>query len=197
MRPDHPFRCTRVKKDGAPVAAVRVGARVGVFVSVLMGVLVSAVAGILVPGCATFYEPPEIGIAGVRVTSLGLTRGTVALELEVHNPNSRALELLGVRYSLDLQGVERDAAEPDADAWMLLGEGFHSTGVRVGADETERVTVELPFEYETVGRTIRSLFRGEDVRYRLDAEVRLEGPVGEIRAPVEATGSVLDLRPNP
>ncbi|MDX1566893.1 MAG: LEA type 2 family protein [Longimicrobiales bacterium] len=149
----------------------------------------------LLAGCATLYQPPEIGIAEVRVTSLGLTRGTVALDLEVHNPNPRALELLGVTYRLDLQGMEREDGEPDPDEWMLLGEGFHSSGVRVGSEETERVTVELPFEYETVGRTIRSLFRGEDVRYRLEAEVRLEGPVGEIREPVEATGSVLDLRP--
>lgn len=170
MRPDHPFRCIKGMKRMIPVA-------------------------ILVTGCATLYQPPEIGIAQVRVTSLGLTRGTVALDLEVHNPNPRALELLGVTYRLDLQGVEDAGTEPDPGDWMLLGEGFHSAGVRVGSRETERVTVELPFEYETVGRTIRSLFRGEDVRYRLDAEVRLEGPVGEIREPVEATGSVLDLRP--
>ncbi|MFP3947894.1 MAG: hypothetical protein ACLFWG_04120 [Longimicrobiales bacterium] len=32
---------------------------------------------------------------------------------------------------------------------MLPGEAFHSTGLHVGSGETEWVTVELPFEYET------------------------------------------------
>lgn len=175
---------------------------------------VSVVAALLVVACAAFYEAPEVRVAGVRVTSLGLTAGTVSLELEVHNPNSRSLELIGVEYRLDLEGLRSDDAagddgtgsDPDdgggrsdgdqrADR-VVLTEGFAAEGLVLPGGETRRVEVEMPFEYETVGRTIRALFRGDDVRYHLDAEVRLEGPVGEIRAPVRESGSILDLRPN-
>lgn len=165
---------------------------------------------LLAAGCATFYEPPEIRVAAVRVASLGLTAGTVALELEVHNPNSRSLRLLGVAYRLDLEGLATDDpsgsepadGDPGADGGepgddrMVLTEGFAAEGLRLPGGESVRVDVEMPFEYETVGRTVRALFRGEDVRYHLDAEVRIEGPVGEIRAPVRESGSILDLRPN-
>lgn len=194
------------RRSGLPLESMTAGGRVRITWTFL---LLLVIPGFLC-GCATFYDPPEVRVAGVRVTSLGLTAGTVSLELEVHNPNSRSLRMQGVRYRLDLEGLgDRDGTEGSgsddgggadgttgADDRVLLTEGFDAEGVVLEGGQGTRVTVEMPFEYETVGRTIRALFQGEDVRYHLDAEVRMDGPVGEIRAPIRESGSILDLRPN-
>lgn len=158
--------------------------------------LLVAVALGVVAGCATFYDPPEVRVAGVRITSVGLTAGTVSLELEVHNPNARSIRIQGVRYRLDLEGLDTADGGDTSEDRVLLTEGFDAEGVVLEGGESTQVAVEMPFEYETVGRTVRALFQGEDVRYHLDAEVRMDGPVGEIRAPIRESGSILDLRPS-
>lgn len=194
------------RRSGPPPTSTSGGGRVRVAWTFLLLLVVPGSFG----GCATFYDPPEVRVAGVRVTSLGLTAGTVSLELEVHNPNSRSLRMQGVRYRLDLEGLgdsdgtdgsgSDDGGGADGtsgtDDRVLLTEGFDAEGVVLEGGESTRVAVEMPFEYETVGRTLRALFQGEDVRYHLDAEVRMDGPVGEIRAPIRESGSILDLRPN-
>ncbi len=138
---------------------------------------------VLLGSCAAMFETPDVRIARIRMASLGLTGGTAALDLEVQNPNDRALEILGVQYRLDLL-----TSEGDDRVSSTLGEGFHDERVTLGSHDTTRVTVEVPFEYRVVGRALRSLLEGSEVEYRLDGEVRIDGPVGEIRVPVERTG---------
>lgn len=133
--------------------------------------------------CAAFFEEPEVRIVGIRVVSLGVSGGTAAVDLAVTNPNDRAIRVVGLRYRLQVEDLKAGEGE-----WRTLTEGFRSEGVTLEPRDTASVSVDVPFEYRIVGATVRALLQGRDVGYRLDGEVRIDGPVGEIRVPVRTTG---------
>lgn len=135
--------------------------------------------------CAASFETPEVAVAGIRAVSLGVTGGRAAVELEVTNPNDRELRVVGLRYRIEVEDPEGGEGE-----WSVLTEGVRSEGVTLEARDTTRVSVEVPFEYRVVGATVRSLLGGRDLRYRFDGEIRIDGPVGEIRVPLRSTGAL-------
>lgn len=137
----------------------------------------------LAASCAASLERPGVAVVGIRAVSLGVTGGTAEVELEVTNPNDRTLRVVGLRYRLEVEDPEADAG-----AWSVLARGVRSEAVTLEARDTTLVSVEVPFEYRVVGATVRSLLGGREVRYRFDGEVRIEGPVGEIRIPLQTTG---------
>lgn len=145
--------------------------------------LAPAGAWVFAAACAAVFEAPDVRVAGVRVASLGLTEGTAAVDLEVTNPNRRALEVRGVEYRLRIEDPG------DESGWITLGEGFHDRDVTIGPGDTTRVEVTVPFGYEAIEVAARSLFRNGTLGYRLDGEIRVRGPVGDLRVPVDHRGS--------
>lgn len=144
---------------------------------------------VLSAGCAAFFEEPEVRIVGIRVISLGVSGGTAGVDLDVTNPNDRSVRVVGVRYRIQVEDVEAgETAEVGDERWRTLTEGMHSEGVTLEPRDTARIQVEVPFEYRVVGETVRALLQGREVEYRMDGEVRIDGPVGEIRVPVRTTG---------
>jgi len=138
---------------------------------------------LLTAGCAAFFEAPSVSIVGVRVVSLGLTGGTAALELQVANPNSHPIRITGVEYHLLVQ-------EPDStqEAWTTLSRGDRREAVTLPARDSARVSLDVPFEYRSVGTVVRTLLQSGRLPYRLEGQVRVEGPVGELRVPLRTTG---------
>lgn len=169
--------------EGGPVGGVGTGgsSRLRRIRALRSGVLLAALA--LASACSTLFQEPEARIVGIRVVSLGVTGGIAAVDLEVSNPNDRAVRVLGLRYRLQVEDLEAGEGE-----WSTLSEGSRAEGVTLEPRDSVRVSVDVPFEYRIVGATIRALLRGRDVEYRLDGEVRIDGPVGEIRVPVRTTG---------
>lgn len=160
-----------------------------------VGVLATALLlGLLSQGCAFFYDPPEVRVVGLRVASLGFTAGTAELDLDVHNRNSRDIEVRGLRYRLDVRRPEDDeeGGEDAADAWTVLAEGFHAEPTTLTGEERTRVTIEIPFDYEALGTAVRSFLREGRVRYRLEGALGIDGPLGEYEVPLRTTGA---LRP--
>ena len=147
---------------------------------------------VLTGACAAFFQEPEVRIVGIRVVSLGVSGGTAGVDLEVTNPNDRALRVVGVRYRLQVEDLEAteagDAEESGEGRWRTLTEGARTEGVTLEPRDTARIDLEVPFEYRLVGETVRALLQGREVEYRMDGEVRIDGPVGEIRVPVRTTG---------
>lgn len=134
-------------------------------------------------GCAAVFQAPEVSVVGLDVVSLGITGGTASVRLSVSNPNDRAVRVNGLRYRLRVEDPETGDG-----GWRTLSEGFRSESVTLEARDTVRIAVDVPFEYRAVGAAVRSLIQGRDVGYRLDGEVRIAGPVGEIRVPVTREG---------
>lgn len=145
-------------------------------------------AALALGGCAAFFQAPEVRVVGLRVVSLGVTSGTAELALEIWNENRSSLEVRGVRYRLDVRGP--DDAEEGSSEWMRLGEGYHRSKTVVGAGDTTRVRIEVPFQYDAVGAAVRAFLRDGEVRYRLDGELRINGALGEYQVPLRTTGAV-------
>ena len=133
-------------------------------------------------GCALNVVPPSAEVVGIGLTSLGLTSGVAAVELDVWNPNRGDLEVREISYLLEVRGEE------DGGEWLKLGDGFHGRPVRLGSQDTTRVSLSVPFEYEGVGAAIRSLLRSGTVQYRVHGEVSLRRWFGDVRVPFAREG---------
>lgn len=68
-----------------------------------------ACAILALAGCATLTKPwntPEVSLAGLRATELGLARQSFIVRLRVRNPNDRTLPIKAMTYRLFLEDNE-------------------------------------------------------------------------------------------
>ncbi len=135
-------------------------------------------------GCATAYSKPEISLRDVHLAKLGLSRGTVELDLEVMNPNPFALHTEGVRYRI---GV-REAGAPEETPWQDLGEGTFTERFSVGARETRPVTIPVEFSYSALGSASWELLRAKSLEYRVSGIIDARTPIGPREVPFERRG---------
>jgi LEA14-like dessication related protein len=140
---------------------------------------------LLLPGCALFYEEPEVRIAEVTLTEVGLSGATVEVGLDVRNPNPGALTSSGLRYVLSFE-----APEDGGEEWRTVAEGESTDEVSVPGQETRRVQVAVPFRYDELGRAVAALLQSGELRYRLAGDVDFDAPLGDLRVPFQHTGNL-------
>lgn len=161
----------------SPPSALRLGFR---FVT-----LIAFAAG--VGGCALFMEAPEVRIAEVRVTGVGLTGADAEVALRVVNPNGRGLTSRMLEYAV---AFDQAASGEGSPRWRTLAEGRDEREVRVEARDTARVVLSVPFRYEDVGSAVGRLLRDGELRYRVSGAVTFDGPLGDVRVPFRDTGQI-------
>ncbi len=137
---------------------------------------------ILLGGCSLFYRSPSVAIADVRVVGLGFTSGTAEIVLEVDNPNFFHLEVREFRYLLEVEGR--------GDQWSRLAEGSSAESIRLPRRSIERVTLQVPFEYEAVGTAIRSWWDTGAMNYRVQGDILARGPAGQVDLPFRSSGTM-------
>lgn len=138
---------------------------------------------LLVSGCALAYEKPTVTVAQVRLASLGLAGGELAVSLEVENPNRYALESRDFRYALAFA-----EGGSDAPAWRTLVEGRLDQVVRVPARDVMPLEVTVPFDAASVGAALARLLRQGELEYRFTGELLAGTPLGERRIPFDQRG---------
>ncbi len=134
--------------------------------------------------CATAYSKPDITLRDVHLARLGLSRGTVEVDLEVTNPNPFALHTEGVHY---LIGV-REAGAPEDAPFRTLGEGLFEEKFSVAAGTMRPVTIPVEFSYAALGGAGVELFRAKALEYRVVGTVNARTPVGNREVPFERRG---------
>jgi LEA14-like dessication related protein len=143
-----------------------------------------ALAGLLAAGgCALAYKAPTVTVGEVRLVSLGLTGGSLAVGLEVENPNRYALESRDLRYTLSFS-----EDRPEGPAWQTLVEGRFDRVVRVPAGGVESLEVTVPFETAAVGVALLRLLRRGELEYRFNGELLAGTPMGTRRIPFDQRG---------
>lgn len=145
-------------------------------------------AALTTTACAALLDSPDVRIADVRVSGIGLSGATADVVLQVSNPNRFALTAEGLNYQLDF--LEPDASAQDEESWHVVASGRTANRIRVPAHDSSRVTVEIPFQYQDLGRALSSLLRDGELDYRLIGDVTFDGPVGDVRVPFRDTGRV-------
>lgn len=136
----------------------------------------------LLGGCGLFYRSPTVQIADVRVVELGFASGTAEVVLEVDNPNFFGIEVREFAYLLEIEAEE--------DRWSPLAEGSTDEAVDLPRRSTERVTLEIPFSYDAMGAALRSWWDSGEVGYRIEGDLRGNGPTGELNLPFQAAGRI-------
>ena len=117
-------------------------------------------------GTETFVESPEVTLVRVEAGSLSLTRQTVHLGFDVHNPNAFALPVKSVRYNLRL-GEQR----------FISGETQGDLTVPAGGDSSFVISVDLDVRQQA--SQLASLLRAgltEDVAYELSGTLTVNIP---------------------
>lgn len=134
-------------------------------------------------GCVLAYRAPTVTVGEVRLASLGLNGGSLAVRLEIENPNRYALESRDFRYTLAFS-----EEGPEGPAWKTLVEGRLDRVVRVPAGGVEPLEVNVPFETAAVGAALVRLLRRGELEYRFSGELLAGTPVGAKRIPFDQRG---------
>lgn len=135
------------------------------------------------------FRAPEVTLDNVRLGGLGLSGGTVLVDLEVVNPNRFALSADRLRYDLSLG--ESDA-ESDS-AWVHFAEGTFDEAFSVAPGDTANVRIPVEFTYEAVGGAVLALVRRGNFAYRATGTVDVRTPIGRRSVPFRKTGTITAL----
>ncbi|HSM62268.1 MAG TPA: LEA type 2 family protein [Longimicrobiales bacterium] len=136
-----------------------------------------------VSGCAFGFEQPTLRVTEVRLAAVGLSGGTLTVRLDVDNPNDYPLEGERFRYRLAFAD-ERDGSSE----WVTLADGSLDDRIRVPANGTGSVDVDVPFEFASAGMALSSLLRSGELEYRFSGEIRVRGRLGGSRIPFDERG---------
>ena len=143
-----------------------------------------------VSAACTGFKRPEIELENVEIGSLGLTGGTVLVNIRVTNPNPIGVRAEDLRYELFIR-APRDSA--NENAWQRMSSGTYSERIEVGARQTRTVQVPVDFRYSELGDAFRSVLRSGQISYRANGTVRVRAGGASREVPFRKTGSVMVL----
>jgi LEA14-like dessication related protein len=153
---------------------------------VVVAVLAAAMA---VTACSLVFERPTVRVAEVRLASMDLRGGTLAVTLQVDNPNRFSLEGQDFSYRLwFLDGSPSDTSAGAGGKWVELADGRLSEPASVPARGTGTVTVKVPFDFASVGLAAGRLLRQGELEYRFSGELLFHTPLGGKRLPFDERG---------
>lgn len=111
------------------------------------------------------FEAPDVQLAEVRVTGIGLSGGSLELDLDVFNPNAYELRSTRIAATVDLEGTH-------------FGDAMLERAVALPAESHSTVEIPMRFTWEGVGAGARALLATGSVRYTLGGRLIVDTPVG-------------------
>ena len=152
----------------------------------MRGVLAAGLA-MLATGCgSSIFREPEITLESVQIGGLGLSGGTLVVDLEVENPNRFALSSNRLDYELDLR-----SEEPGSDtSWVDFATGTYEQPFTVRGGETGHVQIPVSFSYSGLGAAAGSMLRRGTFTYRASGTADVRTPLGTHQVPFRKTGTV-------
>jgi LEA14-like dessication related protein len=136
----------------------------------------AAAAGCSVLGRAAFQNP-VVHLRNVVVRGLGLTGGTIDVQLSVYNPNHYRLDATRLDYRVNLAGDS-----------IMLASGSLSNRFTVQDNDSTTVTIPVSFTYAGIGSAGRSLLNTGAVDYHVLGDVTVASTVGNFTVPYSTTG---------
>jgi LEA14-like dessication related protein len=152
-------------------------------------VLGAAAAAIAVTaGCSALgrqaFQQPVVQLKDVAVQGVGLTGGTVAVKLNVYNPNGYRLDATRLTYNL-LVGDQ-----------VNLATGVLDSRYTVNGNDSTTITIPVSFTYSGIGAAGRELLNTGGVAYRVNGDVTVGTVVGNFTVPYSSTGRFTALGGN-
>ena len=138
-------------------------------------------AVVAVAGCATLgraaFQNPVVHLRNVGLGNIGLTGGTLNVQLSVYNPNHFRLDATRLTYNLNLAGDSIKVASGTYDSQFTVSDG-----------DSTMVTIPVDFTYTGIGAAGRSLLNTGAVNYHVLGDVTVGTPVGSFTVPYTSTG---------
>jgi LEA14-like dessication related protein len=122
------------------------------------------------------FQQPVVQLKDVAVQGVGLTGGTVAVKLNVYNPNGYRLDATRLSYNL-LIGDN-----------VNLANGVLDSRYTVNGNDSTTVTIPVSFTYSGIGSAGRQLLNTGGVSYRVTGDVTVGTVVGNFTVPYSSTG---------
>jgi LEA14-like dessication related protein len=147
---------------------------------ITLGLLAATAIGCASVARAVFREP-VVTYKDAVITGLGLTGGTLEVELSIYNPNSFRLDGTGLTYRIAVDSVP-------------FGNG--SLADRFAVQEGDSTTVRLPlkFDYAGVGQAGRQLIQPGSVNYTVSGDITVGTPIGTFTRPYSGRGRLTAIR---
>ena len=135
-----------------------------------------AVAGCSVLGSQAFKEP-VVDVRTVQLRGLGLTGGSVDVQLAVYNPNGYRLDATRLTYNLQFDTV-------------TFATGALTDRLTAQANDTMVVTIPVNFTYRGVGEAGRQIINTGTINYNVRGDLTVGTPVGNFTVPYNRQGRV-------
>lgn len=149
--------------------------------------VLSLLAVFVLASCGSFgFREPRVTLEGIQLDGLGLSRGTLLVDVRVQNPNAFSLNAQRLRYTLSV----RDADAPGDTAYVPLASGTYAEPFSVRGGETRTVRIPVEFSYGGLGGAMSSILRAGTFSYRANGTVDVNTPIGERSVPFAKRGTV-------
>ena len=149
--------------------------------------LVLAMAIIVGAGCKSLtsrtFAEPVVTFRDVRINGLGLTGGSLDINLSVYNPNGFDLDATRLTYKLWVDSVE-------------FGTGAIDKRFTVQEKDSSVVSLPLSFNWSGVGSAGREILNTGSVNYRVMGDITVRSPIGNHTLPYDRTGRFSTLGGN-
>lgn len=143
-----------------------------------MKIFLALTLSLLLSSCAyltkDLLKDPEVNVIDFKVTNVTLEDVSVAVKMNIKNPNAIPLKLDEVSYALKFSGND-------------VTEGNFKDGVSIPASGQNDVTVPLKFKYSSVGSVISSLFKNT---FTKEYEIAGTAKLGIFSIPFNKKGEV-------
>lgn len=140
-----------------------------------------AASAMVAAGCAALgkaaFQNPVVHLRNVGLGNIGLTGGTLNLQLSVYNPNHFRLDATRLTYNLNLAGDS-----------IKVASGTYDSRFTVTDNDSTIVTIPVDFTYAGIGAAGRSLLNTGAVNYHVLGDVTVGTPVGNFTVPYTSTG---------
>ncbi|HYW09924.1 MAG TPA: LEA type 2 family protein [Longimicrobium sp.] len=146
---------------------------------------VALAALMILSACTAGFRQPEVELQGIQVAGLGLTGGTVNVNIRITNPNGIGFRSERLDYQLQL----RNSAAQGDSAWIPFARGTYAERFTIGANRTEVVSIPVAFTYDQLGTAGRQLLRQGSFQYRATGLVNVQTSFGGREVPFRKTGT--------
>jgi LEA14-like dessication related protein len=133
-------------------------------------------AAVVVAACSYLgkqaFKQPEVKLQKVELVGVGLTGGSLNVDLNVYNPNHYRLDATHLTYEVLL----------NSDS-LLLATGALDNKFTVESDKSSVVQIPVSFTYSGVGSAARSLLNTGVVTYHVRGVITVGSTVGTVNVP--------------
>ena len=142
---------------------------------------VLAAAFVVAASCSVLgsqaFQEPIVKVRTVQLRGVGLTGGSVDVQLAVYNPNGYRLDATRLTYNLKFDSV-------------TFATGALTERMTAQAKDTMFVSIPVNFSYRGVGEAGRQIINTGTLNYNVIGDITVGTPVGNFTVPFRDQGRV-------